>query len=70
MVHKLMQDAPTLQPLEPTEALKQARAAEVPIIVAITKTDASGAQIERVKQELSQVNLLPEEWGGTRSLLL
>ena len=46
------------------EALKQARAAEVPIIVAITKTDASGAQIERVKQELSQVNLLPEEWGG------
>ena len=46
------------------EALQQAQAAGVPIIVAVTKMDVSGAQVERVKQELSQINLLPEEWGG------
>jgi translation initiation factor IF-2 len=46
------------------EALKQAQSAGVPIIVAITKMDVGGAQVERVKQELSQVNLLPEDWGG------
>mmetsp|Transcript_4823 Transcript_4823/g.8536 ORF Transcript_4823/g.8536 Transcript_4823/m.8536 type:complete len:892 (+) Transcript_4823:75-2750(+) len=46
------------------EALSQAQSAGVPIIVAITKMDIGGAQPERVKQELSQVNLLPEEWGG------
>lgn len=44
--------------------MSQAQAAGVPIIVAITKLDVSGAQVERVKQELSQVDLLPEEWGG------
>jgi translation initiation factor IF-2 len=47
------------------EAISHARAAEVPIVVAINKVDKEGAQIDRVKQELSDQNLLPEEWGGT-----
>ncbi|BBL85852.1 translation initiation factor IF-2 (chromatophore) [Paulinella micropora] len=46
------------------EAISHARAAEVPIIVAINKIDKEGAQPDRVKQELSDQNLLAEEWGG------
>ncbi len=46
------------------EAISHARAAKVPIIVAINKTDKEGASPERVKQELSDQNLLSEEWGG------
>ena len=46
------------------EAMRHAQAAEVPIIVAINKMDKEGAQPDRVKQELSEHNLVPEEWGG------
>ncbi|HJM80477.1 MAG TPA: translation initiation factor IF-2, partial [Prochlorococcaceae cyanobacterium Fu_MAG_72] len=46
------------------EAISHARAAKVPIIVAINKTDKEGASPDRVKKELSEQNLLSEEWGG------
>lgn len=46
------------------EAINHARAAEVSIIVAINKIDKEGANPERVKQELTEHNLVPEEWGG------
>ncbi|DBA75090.1 TPA: hypothetical protein ACH3X1_010417 [Trebouxia sp. C0004] len=46
------------------EAISHAKAAEVPIVVAINKIDKDGANPERVKQELSEAGLLPEEWGG------
>ncbi|AFY99158.1 translation initiation factor IF-2 [Calothrix sp. PCC 6303] len=46
------------------EAIRHAQAAEVPIIVAINKVDKEAAQPDRVKQELTQYNLTPEEWGG------
>jgi translation initiation factor IF-2 len=46
------------------EAISHAQAAEVPIIVAINKVDKEGAQPDRVKQELTQYALTPEEWGG------
>ncbi|WP_299412434.1 translation initiation factor IF-2 [Acaryochloris sp. IP29b_bin.148] len=46
------------------EAISHARAAEVPIIVAINKIDKEGAQLDRVRQELSEHNLVPEDWGG------
>ena len=46
------------------EAINHAKAAEVSIIVAINKIDKPGANIERVKQELLEVGLVPEEWGG------
>ncbi len=46
------------------EAISHAKAAEVPIIVAINKIDKVQAQIERVKQELTEYNLVSEEWGG------
>ena len=46
------------------EAIDHARAAGVPIIVAINKIDKPDAQPERVKQQLSDRGLVPEEWGG------
>ncbi len=46
------------------EAISHARAAEVPIIVAINKMDKEGAQPDRVRQELSEHDLVPEDWGG------
>ncbi|MFN9646059.1 MAG: translation initiation factor IF-2 [Cyanobacteriota bacterium] len=46
------------------EAISHARAAEVPIVVAINKTDKEGASPERVKQELSGHDLVAEDWGG------
>ena len=46
------------------EAIDHARAANVPIIVAINKIDKPDANPERVKQELSDLGLMPEEWGG------
>jgi len=46
------------------EAISHAKAAEVPIIVAINKIDKEGANIDRVKQELMEHELVPEEWGG------
>jgi translation initiation factor IF-2 len=46
------------------EAISHAQAAGVPIIVAINKIDKEAAQPDRVKQELTQYNMTPEEWGG------
>ncbi|NTV14228.1 MAG: translation initiation factor IF-2 [Desulfobulbaceae bacterium] len=46
------------------EAINHARAAEVPIVVAINKIDKPGANIDRVKAELAEFSLTPEEWGG------
>ncbi|MDQ7794573.1 MAG: translation initiation factor IF-2 [bacterium] len=46
------------------EALNHARAAEVPIVVAINKMDLEGANPDRVRQQLSDHGLMPEEWGG------
>jgi len=46
------------------EAINHARAAEVPIIVAINKIDKPEADADRVKRELANHNLVPEEWGG------
>ena len=46
------------------EAINHAQAADVPIIVAINKIDKSNAQPDRVKQELTEHQLVPEEWGG------
>src|SRR6185369_9078403 len=46
------------------EALNHAKAAEVPIIVAVNKIDKQGAQPERVRQQLSAHGLTPEAWGG------
>jgi translation initiation factor IF-2 len=46
------------------EALDHARAAEVPIIVAINKMDREGADPDRVMSQLAERNLIPEAWGG------
>ncbi len=46
------------------EAIDHAKAANVPIIVAINKIDKPAAQIERVKQQLSGLGVLSEDWGG------
>src|SRR5580704_3920755 len=46
------------------EAISHARAAKVPIIVAINKIDKPEAQVERVKRQLTENGLMPAEWGG------
>ncbi|HEX7012910.1 MAG TPA: translation initiation factor IF-2, partial [Steroidobacteraceae bacterium] len=46
------------------EAIQHARAAEVPIVVAVTKIDKADADPDRVRTELSKHNVLPEDWGG------
>ena len=46
------------------EAINHAKAAKVPIIVAINKMDRPGANPEHVKQQLSEHELIPEDWGG------
>lgn len=46
------------------EAINHAKAANIPIIVAINKMDKEGADPDRVKQELTEYELVPEEWGG------
>lgn len=47
------------------EAISHAQAAEVPLIFAINKIDKPGANPEKVKEQLAQMNLLVEDWGGT-----
>ncbi len=47
------------------ESIAHARAADVPIVVAINKIDLPDSNIDRVKAELAQEGLQPEEWGGT-----
>ncbi len=46
------------------EALNHAKSAKVPIIVAINKCDKPGAKIEKIKTDLANLDLLPQEWGG------
>jgi translation initiation factor IF-2 len=46
------------------EAIDHAKAANVPIVVAINKIDKANASPERVKRELTELDLMPEEWGG------
>ena len=46
------------------EAVNHARAAQVPIVVAVNKIDLEGANTERVRNELGALNVIPEEWGG------
>jgi len=51
------------------EAISHAKAAKVPIIVAINKIDKPEADPDRVKRELSEYNLIPEEWGGKTPMI-
>jgi len=51
------------------EAINHAKAAEVPIIVAINKVDKPNANIDRVKRELAEHGLIPEEWGGNVTMV-
>ena len=46
------------------EAINHAKAANVPIVVAVNKIDKENAKPERVRQQLSEYGLVPEEWGG------
>ena len=46
------------------EAINHAKSAKVPVIVAINKIDKVGANVERIKQELTEYGLVSEEWGG------
>jgi translation initiation factor IF-2 len=47
------------------ESIAHARAAEVPIVIAVNKIDLADANVDRVKAELAQEELQPEEWGGS-----
>jgi translation initiation factor IF-2 len=47
------------------EAINHAKAAGVPIIVAVNKMDKQGANPDRIKQQLTEFQLVPEEWGGS-----
>jgi len=51
------------------EAISHARAANVPIIVAINKIDKPDADQDKVKRELAEQNLIPEEWGGQTPMI-
>ena len=51
------------------EAISHAKASGVEIIVAINKIDKPSANIERVKQELSEYELIPEDWGGSTAFV-
>ncbi|MFQ5653236.1 MAG: translation initiation factor IF-2 [Planctomycetota bacterium] len=51
------------------EAIHHAQAAEVPIVVAINKVDKENANVDRTKQQLSQLGLAPPEWGGTTEMI-
>ncbi|WP_165060320.1 translation initiation factor IF-2 [Adlercreutzia sp. ZJ154] len=46
------------------EAINHAKAADVPIVVAVNKIDKDGANPDRVRQELTEYEVIPEEWGG------
>jgi translation initiation factor IF-2 len=52
------------------ESISHARAAEVPIVVAVNKVDLPDANVDRVRTELATEDLQPEEWGGTTQFAL
>ncbi len=47
------------------EAINHAKAAQVPIVIAVNKIDKPGANVDRIKQQLTEFEIVPEEWGGT-----
>jgi translation initiation factor IF-2 len=51
------------------EAINHAKAAKVPIVVAVNKIDKPGANPDRVRQELVEYGIVPEEWGGTNMFM-
>ncbi|MBV8281765.1 MAG: translation initiation factor IF-2 N-terminal domain-containing protein, partial [Candidatus Eremiobacteraeota bacterium] len=51
------------------EAMNHAKAANVPIVVAVNKIDKPGANVDRVKQQLSEYGLTPEDWGGATQFI-
>ncbi len=51
------------------EAINHAKSAEVEIVVAINKIDKPGADVDRVKQELTEYGLIAEEWGGSTTMV-
>jgi translation initiation factor IF-2 len=51
------------------EAINHARAANVPIVVAVTKIDKRNANLEKVKQELAEVGLVPDDWDGNTMVI-
>ncbi|GIT39459.1 MAG: hypothetical protein Ct9H300mP8_06550 [Gammaproteobacteria bacterium] len=48
----------------PRKGVQHAKAAEVPLVVAVNKIDLEGADPERVRNELAAIDVIPEEWGG------
>lgn len=48
-----------------SEAISHAKAAGVPIIIAVNKIDKPGANVDKIKQQLTEFEIVPEEWGGT-----
>lgn len=51
------------------EAIQHAKAAQVPLVVAINKVDKDGIDLDRVKNELVQQSVIPEDWGGDTMLM-
>jgi len=51
------------------EALNHAKAAKTPYLIAISKKDVPGANLEKVKQQMSEHEVVPEEWGGDTSFI-
>ena len=51
------------------EAIKHAKSANVPIVVAINKMDLPGADVEKIKGQLAEHDLTPEDWGGQTAVL-
>jgi len=51
------------------EAIAHAKAARVPIIVALNKVDKNNANVERVKQQLAELELVPDDWGGNTMVI-
>ncbi len=55
--------------LQTVEAINHAKAAKIPIIVGMTKMDAQGANPDKIKQQMSEHEIVPEDWGGDTSFM-